>query len=295
MALKLSKSEIRALRLICHQDSTVSGLAAKLGAKESFTSRVLRSLVEKGLVEAKKDGVKKTVSLSVASHAQNFKRLSDSRPDAKIENWLSGFAMDILVVSEAGAKTSLILEETGCTASTLYKTLKSLLSAGVLLWKNGQVEITDGLLRKFVATYADNLQLITQRNSLGFNTSVRVRKNVILRTDAKRVPPHFTQTGLSALAKNGLEAMLTSYNDFYFNLDGQKRDLGVEESFIHALLLTTLQQHQDTPVLAIFYAKNRRRLDLRAIKRFAKRYLVEGAFEEIRQKAEFHDEMRRFE
>ena len=110
MSLKLSKSEIRALRQVCRQEGTVSELAAKLGTKESFMSRVLRSLGEKGLVETKKDGVAKTVRLSVASHAQNFKLLSDSRPDAKIENWLSGFAMDILVVSADGAETSLILE-----------------------------------------------------------------------------------------------------------------------------------------------------------------------------------------
>ena len=295
MALKLSKSEIRALRQICRQDGTVSGLAAKLGAKESFMSRVLRSLGEKGLVGVKKDGVKKTVQLSVASHAQNFKLLSDSRPDAKIEGWLSGFAMDILVVSEDGAETNLILEETGCTAATLYKTLKSLLSAGVLLWKNGRVEITDGLLKKFVASYADNIQLIAQRNAKGFNTSIRIRKNVVLRTDAKNVPPYFTQTGLSALAKNGLEAMLTSYDDFYFNLDGQKRELSPEESFIHALLLTTLQQHQDMPVLAIFFARNKRRLDLRAIKKLAKKYMVEGALEEIRRETEFHEKMKGFE
>jgi len=295
MPLKLSKSEIRALREVCLQECTVSELAVLLGKKESFMSRVLRSLAEKGLVEIKKEGVKKIVRLSVASHAQTFKLLSDSRPDAKIEKWLSGFALDILVVSADGAETSLILEETGCTAATLYKVLNSMLSAGVLLWKNGRVEITDELLKKFVNSYADNLQLMIQRNAKGFNTSIRVRKNVVLRTDAKDVPPYFTQTGLPALAKSGLEATLTSYNDFYFNLDRQKRDLSTEESFIHALLLTTLQQHQDTPVLAIFYAKNKSRLDRRRVKRLAKRYMVEGALDEIMQKVEFHNKMKGIE
>ena len=280
---------------MCHHGGTISELAAKLGTKESFMSRVVRSLVEKGLVETKKEGVTKTVRLSVASHAQNFKLLSDSRPDAKIENWLSGFAIDILIVSADGAETSLILEETDCSVATLYKTLKSMLSAGMLLWKNGKVEISDELLKKFVTSYADNLQLMTQRNANGFNTSIRVRKNVVLRTDAKNVPPYFTQTGLPALAKNGLEAVLTSYNDFYFNLDRQKMSISTEESFIHALLLTTLQQHQDTPVLAIFYARNKNRLDRREIKRLAKKYKVDGALEEILQKTEFHEKMKRIE
>lgn len=295
MSIKLSKMEIIALRQLCQENLPAGKLAKNLTAKPSFISRVLKSLEGRGLVLLEKQGTSRIARLSPASHAQAFKKLSDSRPNSKIENWLCGYAMDILAIASEGAETSLLLEETGCSPTTLYKSLRRLASAGAISRKKGRVEVTNNLVKEFGSSYADNLQLLAQKNVKGFNTSIRVRKHVILRTDAKEVPQHFTQTGLSSLANAGLEATLTSYNDFYFNLDGQKRSISIEESFIHALLLTTSQQRQDMPVLGIFFAKNRKRLNLVALKNMAKKYLVEAAFEEIRGKAEFHEKMKGFE
>ncbi len=292
MNTKLSKSEVKALRQLCREGGNAGQVAHSLGMKNSFTSRILARLKEKGLIDVKTEGSQKIIQLSVASHAQNFKQLSDSRPEAKIEKWLSGYAMDILIVSVGGATTELVLKESGCSHATFYKTLKSLAGAGILFWKNGRVEITDMLVDNFVSAYADNLQLIIQRGAKGLNTSIRVRKHVVLRTDAAPVPPFFTKTGLNALAEKGMEATMTSYKDYYFNLDQKKKNVGTEEAFIHALLLTTLQQHQDMPVLTIFFAQNRRRLDLRALKEYAKLYLVEGAIDDIRQKTEFYEKMK---
>ncbi|PIN82667.1 hypothetical protein COV61_05330, partial [Candidatus Micrarchaeota archaeon CG11_big_fil_rev_8_21_14_0_20_47_5] len=63
-------------------------LAEKLTAKPSFISRVLKSLESKGLVLLEKQGTSRIASLSPASHAQAFRKLSDSRPNSKIENWI---------------------------------------------------------------------------------------------------------------------------------------------------------------------------------------------------------------
>ena len=106
MNIKLKKSEIKALRQLCTRDDSIAQLSAKLEAKPSFTSRVLDGLKKKGLVEFSKTGAMKIVRLSSASHAQYFKLLSDSRPQASIEEWLSGYAMDILVAALAGTEVT---------------------------------------------------------------------------------------------------------------------------------------------------------------------------------------------
>ncbi len=292
MNIKLSKLEIRALCKICQNPASASQLSDQLGAKASSASRIIAKLKEKGLIDTEKAHTTKTIKLSIASHAQRFKLLFDSRPEAKIEIWLSGYATDILISCADGASTEQILTETGSSRTTLYKTLKAMQSAGVILWKDGQVKISDPLLKEFAAAYADNLQLIIQRQATGHNVSIRVRKNVVLRTDANNVPPYFTKTGISALAKKGLEALLTSYGDYYFNLNQEKKDLGTEECFIHSLLIATIKSHSDMPVLTIFFAKNRGKLNLRALKKYAKEYLVEGALEDIRQKTEFYERMK---
>ncbi len=293
MALKISKSELRLLRELCRSERQPSGLSKALNMKKSFVSRVLGSLRKKGFISEEERGGKTTVSLSPASHAQVFKKLSDSRGNSRIEKWLAGAAIDILIgvlAYESKADSGLLARESGCSKPTLYKIIGKLLGAGVVIRNNGKIEITDKLVRAFAAVYAGNLQFQIQEKANGRNISVKIGKEVVLRTDAEAVPDFFIQTGISALAKEGLEANIASWRDFYFNLEEKKRELTVEEKFAHAILLTSLPQHgADLELLALFYAKKRKGMNLYAIKKFAARYMVEGAFENIRGKVEFHE------
>ncbi|MFH1306484.1 MAG: winged helix-turn-helix domain-containing protein [Candidatus Micrarchaeota archaeon] len=292
MNIKLSKSEVLALCRLCTRPASASQLSQKLGSEASSVSRTIAALKEKGLIDIDKAGTTKTIRLSMASHAQRFKLLYDSRPNAKIEKWLSGYAMDILISISDGADTGRILKDAGCSRNTLYKMLKAMGGAGVLFWKGGQVKISDSMLKEFATAYADSLQLLIQQQVKGHNISIRVRKNVVLRTDAKEAPAFFAKTGTKALARKGLEALLTSYDDYYFNLNQKKRELSLEECFAHSLLLASLKSHSDMPALTIFFAKNKRKLNLRALKTFAKEYMVEGALDEVRQKTGFYERMR---
>ncbi len=281
MWLNLSKNEILTLEALCKDSQSPGELAGKLGKKGSFVSRVLGKLDEKGLIARERREIK----LSPASHAQNFKILFDSRPNAKIEDWLRGNAMDVLILmtnSLEGTEFNLIEEKADCSKPTLYKVLKLLYSAGVIAKEGKTIQITDRVLGQFIGAYAENLQLRILSEVRGYNVSIRVRKHVILRTDAPNVPDFFSETGINALAKMGLEANLTSYKDLYFNLDRVKRTPGAEEAFIHALRLTTLQQHQDKPLLALFMAKNAGKLDVGKLRRLGKEYLVEGDLDVLR-------------
>ena len=296
MLLKLSKSEILALRLLCRQDTTVGGLASQLKAKNSFASRIANSLEGKGLITIEKQRTTKTIRLSPASHAQDFKKLSDSRPDAGIEEWLSGMAIGAMIIiyggAGHGAGMKLLLEEAGCSRATLYKILNRLGAAGIIAKESGTVRISDIFASSFSESYANNIQLIIQRGAKGMNASIRVRKHVVFRTDAKEVPAFFSKTGINALAEKGLEANVTSYRDFYFSLDMKARKIGQEECLIHAMLLAALPQHADMPVLGIFFAKNKNKLNMQLLKKLAKTYSVEAELDELRQKSEFYDKMR---
>ncbi|MEK6843674.1 MAG: MarR family transcriptional regulator, partial [Candidatus Micrarchaeota archaeon] len=83
-----------ALEQFCKGSLDAGQLAQKLDKKSSFISRVLKKLQEKGLVT--RSG--REISLSIAAHAQAFKKLHDSRPNAKIEEWLLGNSMSALLV-----------------------------------------------------------------------------------------------------------------------------------------------------------------------------------------------------
>ncbi|MBI5636324.1 winged helix-turn-helix transcriptional regulator [Candidatus Micrarchaeota archaeon] len=277
-----------ALEAVCQADFTASQLSESLRVKKSFVSRIAKSLAEKGLVQVEKQGNNKLIKLSMASHAQNFKKLFESRPNAKIDNWLSGNAIDVLILASfaEGIMLKALFEEANCSKPSVYKTLKQLYSAGVAAKYGSKIVVTDSLVRAFANSYADNIQLIMQKQVKGINASIRVRKHVVLRTDSKTTPQIFSQTGISALAKRGLEAVLTSYKDYYFNLNEEKKEISVEEAFVHALLLSTIRQHQDQVLLEMFFAKNINKLSLRLLRKLALDYAVEGKMDEVRRVAD---------
>ena len=101
------------------------------------------------------------------------------------------------------------------------------------------------------------------------------------------MPEFFTETGINALMKLGLDAMKTSYDDYFFNLDMEKKSIGAEEAFMHALLLTTIQQHQDKTVLALFMHKNRGKLNIGRLRELAKQYHVENELATMRQALDY--------
>lgn len=297
MLLRLSEKELLALERLTSGDATAGQLASSLGMKGSALSRLLKSLGEKGLVLTERRGTTKVVKLSPASHAQDFRKLYESRPKAQIEEWLSGSAMGILIPAsqDEGMEMARLPEEAGCSRPTAYRALNALYAAGVAAKYENRVRITDPLVRAFASSYADNLQRVLQKQVHGINVSVRVRGHVILRTDAAKVPEYFSETGISALAKQGLEARLTDYRDYYFNLGGKPRQLEIEEMFIHALVLAALPQHQDRPLLTMFFAKSGKRLEPGKLRLLAKEYHVEGQLDEVRRFAESYKKMRRME
>ena len=216
MLLKISEKELLVLEQLTLGDASAGELATALAIKQSSLSRLLKSLLEKGLVLIERKGASRVAELSPASHAQGFKRLFESRPIARIEQWLSGKALGVLVAASQGSgiEVSQLPEEAGCSKPALYKVMNALYSAGVAAKAGKRLVISDPLVSAFADSYADNLQLILQKQVRGISVSVRVRKHVILRTDSKAVPPYFSETGISALAKRGLEAVLTDYRDY---------------------------------------------------------------------------------
>jgi len=300
MKLNLSKLEILALQPVCDTDYSAGALAQKLGVKKSFFSRLLKELSDKGLVLAEKRGTEKIIRLSPASHAQSFRSLYQTRPNVKIEEWLSGRTMGILILMtgrEGWTPFELLLEEGGCSKPTIYKLLKTLSGVGVIANAKGRgYKIGDSYVEDFAKKYADNLQRLMQKQAKGFNTSIRIRKHVVVRTDAKEVPPYFCETGLNALVKADLEANLTSYSDYYFNLDGKKCKISLEEAFVHSLLFSALPQYiADIILLKIFFAKNKGQMNKALLEKMAEKFNVKSQLYEVRRAAEDYQKMRDME
>jgi len=286
MNLKLSKNELIALEKLCNNDFSIGQLAEELKKKESYVSRLVKMLEGKGLayrVENRK------IALSPASHAQSFKKLYLSRPEARVEEWLSGHAIGILIIlasPQEGVPIDLFWKETPCSKPTTYSILKRLMGAGALV-KNEKIRISDKAVEEFANYYADNIQRIATSKIQGMKTSIRVRLRVVARARVKEAPTEFVQTGISALAGHGLEAMQTKDSYFCINLSGKQEKIGIEEAFIHGLLMATLEQGQDKQVLALFLMKNRGRMNVAKLRALARQYSVESDLATMRDALDY--------
>jgi predicted transcriptional regulator len=278
MLLKLSKIEIKTCLTLFSKDSpiTVAELANELKIKQSFLSRVLKKLIEKDLIICKKIGREKYIQNSDKNHSQKLKDINNLRPNCNIGEWLSGYAIEVLVILLKPIEFNLLKIETVCSKSTLYSILNLLYSAGVINKNKDIIKISDPLILSFVYEYAEVMQNNILKKIKGGVVIQRIRKHVFVKSESKS---QFIETGLSFLSKHGLEANLMS-NYYYFNLDEKIRRIDLEEAFIHAIVFSKTQE-PDRLLLANYYIKNRSKLNIIELKKNAKKLYVRKELDEI--------------
>jgi DNA-binding transcriptional ArsR family regulator len=298
MLIKLSKQEIRALGVLCTTSLAIGELAKKLSVSPGMANRLAKSLEKKALIDAKDESQSKILSISFAQHAQTFKRFYETRPDAKIEEWLAGPAIELLILisNEVPLPLSIIEEESSFSRPTLFRKINQLKGAGVISSSSQGYTISDPVLRDFAIAYANTIHtLLTRQNaqaSPSHSVSIRVRKHVIRRLDTSETSSFFIPTGLTILAQHGLEYIFSNKHDYYFNLDEQPRKISVEEAFIHALLLSTIQP-QDTTILVI--ALDKVHMSHNKLSQTARKYLLGQNLRTLMQSVEYHKKLREYE
>jgi len=293
MELNLSKHEIMVLKQLCSGDQLAINLSKTLNINKSFLSRIIKKLEGKDLVIAEKRTKEgRLIKLSGLNHAQSFKRLFESKPNAKIEEWLSGSAMDVLISSSGHEFFDMLASEVSCSKPTLYKVLKKLYGAGVVGRENKKIFITDNTLLEFVSNYADAIVQKTTKK-LAFSTIIRIRKHILITTNSSSVPEFFSLTGINWLMQHGLEANPSEYKAYYFNLDGIKRRIDYEEAIAHALILA--KESQDTPLLASFIMKNRKLIRSYWLNFVARKFSVEAKMNELLAAIGYYEKLRDLE
>lgn len=292
--LKLSEIEIKAcLKLYeLNKAVTASELADALNIKPSFLSRVLKKLDEKGLVAYEKKGATKYLRNSDLPHSQKLRDIYFVKKNTGIEKWLSGYAMDVLVIlsdSAEGIEFDLLQRETVCSRSNLYSVYSKLSRKGIVSKNKDIVRISDPLLLSFAHEYANNIEtlllyniiLSTKKGTVGTFYNKRIRKHMFLRTGENR---SFTETGMTYLSKKGLEAIL-SWHYYYSCLDGAEMRIDLDKAFVHAIVFS-MSQVQDRLLLANYYYQNSFKLNMIEIKKEAKTLGVSKELEGIIQIAE---------
>ena len=292
--LKLSRHEVLALIKLMEKPMKVSELADSLKVKRSFASRLVKDLEGKDFIIAKKEWNQKTISLSQYDHVESFKKLYNSRPDAHIEDWLSGTAMDILISMNDGESFLPLIVDAECSAPTLYKFLNKFYSAGIVSHQGKKYVLSDANVKDFVKSYVGRITSKLLGN-IGYSNLVRAKTHVLIRTKSTEIPQFFIKTGLTYIIGHGVEARATEYNDYYFKISGMNRGVSKTDALIHALALSNSKE--DYPILAkyLLILMNETTVNARLLKSEAELYGVESGLNELMIATGYYEKLRDME
>ena len=289
-AMKLNKSEIEVLELLCSNEYPMRELAEKWGRKQPFVSRVVKQLDEKAMIQVKRNGVQKIVSLFSFGSAQSFKRLYETRKG--LSEWLSGACLDVLIVLSTQDRDLKELErESDYSRPMIYKALKKLYAAGAIAKERGVIRVSDEEVKQFAIAFAQD---VTARKMIGSASGQTLGKawgkRLLIVNRYGQLSKEFELTGLNRLARDyGLEGILTDRQAYYQYLGKKKKELGIEDYFIHALALTKNFQGEDKPLLAVFLKGHK--MNPLKLRELAKEFGVEAELRELQSAVGYYDRL----
>ncbi len=280
-SMKLTKSELKCLRLIGnHGKASVSEIGAQLQSLRPQVSRVVKSLERKGFVRTEKTGLSKTLYLSDAKHANDWRSLVLEFSHMPFDELLSGAALEVLsTVSCLKLRNRKEIAECSLVSeAAVAKVLERLKQVGIVQKKNSVYGLSPrfNTLRDLVAGFRHYL---SQRTALQFASDAVVlwscgNEFIIETTGKSSEEQGFLLTGPSAFGTFGIPLIAPTY--YFFHSPFAKK-LRLEDSILHSLFL---ENRSMLPILLV-WKKNEKRLDMAYLEKQGEKYGADRLLDEI--------------
>ena len=127
----LRRIELKVLATVARGD-TISELATKLDHSESYLSRAIADLVEKGLVYTERDGRRKRVVPSDARAVEIYQDLVRQYPHIDFSELLTGKALEVLYYIDQPRTVSEIAEKSDNYRNTVNRVLRRFRNRGLV-------------------------------------------------------------------------------------------------------------------------------------------------------------------
>ena len=258
----MNSLDVRILAELGKQPKTVTELAGTLGASMSYVSERLKKLEEKRIVEKKRKGKSVTASLR-EPYSIYLRKLADSH---NLEMLLGGRRDTLLHHLLKPRSVGELEEETHLSKAQTYKDLRVLKQAGVILQKNGRYSINpraDDLIR-----LAELLGEGERYRGVEEGAIVLFRKGgVILKKAPQDVPLAGSPTAFSKFPETGI-----MYLPLHKYVIYPEKKLSLEEILVHTLLAS--ETGTQMVMAAVFFLKNKQRIDGRTARELSKKYGV---------------------
>ena len=247
----LRRIELEVLSTIEPGD-TVSKLATKLDHSESYLSRTIADLVEKGLVYTERDGRQKRIIPSDSRAVEVYQSLVRQHSHIGFPELLTSKTLEVLYYLDQPRTVSEIADQSDNYRNTVNRVLKQLRDRGLVGTDNGYYNFNGDFDRLHEFAYELAHHLHRQRlEAVASNGTILWEDydEFLTQTETEVETEHFHETGLARFAAFDLQFLLTRHR-YYFYSENVK-EVSPAELCCHTLLIDDDTRHHSYCLLLL--------------------------------------------
>ncbi|WP_254280779.1 MarR family transcriptional regulator [Haloarcula marina] len=283
----LRRIELEVLATVDRGD-TISELATKLDHSESYLSRAVADLVEKGLVYTGRDGRRKRVVPSDARAVELYRDLVRQHSHIEFPELLTGKAFEVLYYLDQPRTVSEIADRNDNYRNTVNRVLKRLRDRGLVGTDDSRYEFNTDFdrLHEFSRELAHHLhrqrlEAVAPKGTILWEDYDEFLAQTETEIDAEA----FHETGLARFAAFELQFLLTGHR--YYVYSEELNAVPPAEFCCHTLLIDDGSRHRSYCLLLLSHVE----IDEEDLREEAVKYGLEDEIDALLRYLETHGEV----
>ena len=267
---------------------TISELAIKLDHSESYLSRAVADLVEKGLVYAERNGRRKRVVPSNARAVKLYRDLVRQHSHIEFPELLTGKVLEVFYYLDQPRTVAEIADRSDNYRNTVNRVLKRFRDRGLVGTDDGRYEFNADFdhLHEFARELAHHLhrqrlEAVAPKGTILWENYDQFLAQVKTEIDADE----FHETGLARFAAFDLQFLLTDHR--YYLHSGDLDEVSPAELCCHTLLTDDGSRHRSYCLLLLSHVD----VDEEDLRAQAAKYDLEDEIDALLQYLKTHGEV----
>jgi len=283
----LRRIELEVLATVDRGD-TISELATKLNHSESYLSRAVAELVEKGLVYTERDGRRKRVVPSDARAVERYQDLVRQHSHIDFPELLTGKAIEVLYYLDQPRTVSEIADQSDNYRNTVNRVLKRFRDRGLVGTDDGHYAFNADFdrLHEFARELAHHLHRHRLEAAAPKGTILWEDYDEFLaQTETEIEAGEYHETGLARFTAFDLQFLLTDHR--YYRYSETLDEVSPAELCCHTMLIDDGSRHRSYCLLLLSHVD----VDEGDLREQAAKYGLEDEIDALLRYLETHGEV----
>lgn len=267
----LVTSELEILATVEPGD-TILDLATRLDHSESYVSRSVAALSEKGLVDTERNGRRKLVTPSDARAVELYQNLVRQHPHIDFPEVLTAKSLEVLYHFDHPNSVIELASASDNYRNTVNRVLKRLRNRGLVGKDNGQYRFNGDFerLHEFARELAHHLHRVQLESVAPKGTILWEGYTEFLAQAEKDIDAEgFHETGLARFAEYDLQFLVTSHRYYFYSRDTES--ISAVDICCHLLLINDDTRHRSYAMLMLCHVD----IDEETLRELAVKYGLE--------------------